>query len=282
MFKTALIDGDNLVYNAGFAIERTFYRFKRNNEVFQQFEPGVTKTQIKNEFPILFSDNIRCVECKRVQPVHYAYHIVKMRLKMILELSMSDSYELYIGSREKDNFRYEVAKTLPYKAGRKKRPVEYDAIRQYMIDFCGAQVVSGCEADDILVKRHKELGEESILCSIDKDMLQSPGWHFNIDKKTAFKVTEEEAKLNLIFQIIFGDKADNIPGLKHLFVPRIGEVKVRKWIEENKSYILSRIDEDEGRNHWVFSLPWYREAVTLNDIDELYTEQLKLLTCGDV
>lgn len=285
MFEVALIDGDNLVYNAGHAIQRTYWRFrdKHTKELIKEFPIGVTLTEIRKSHPDIVKNYKKC-ECKRVQPVHYAYHIIQLRMRMIMTLTLAQRYELYIGSDSKDNFRYKVATTLPYKAGRARRPLEYDAIRKYLVDQYQAQIVRGAEADDMLVKRHKELGDKSVLCSIDKDMRQSHGWHFNIDKKELQQVSEEEAKLNLVFQIIFGDKGDNIPGLKHLFEPRIGEVKVRKWIEENRDIILSKhmtVDYPD-MPYWITRLPFFKSHVADSTIYTLYKEQLQLLTCGDI
>ena len=75
----------------------------------------------------------------------------------------------------------------------------------------------GSEADDFL-GIHQD--DSSVICGIDKDLLQIPGKHYNYDKKVSQVVTPLEGWRNFFTQVLTGDASDNIPGL-----PRIGPVK---------------------------------------------------------
>ncbi|MGJ8839570.1 hypothetical protein AB9H28_24770, partial [Salmonella enterica subsp. enterica serovar Kentucky] len=74
----------------------------------------------------------------------------------------------------KPNFREAVAVTKPYKGTRKgDKPLHYDNITAYMINCYDCIVAEGCEADDLLAYeqvRALERGEETIICTRDKDL----------------------------------------------------------------------------------------------------------------
>ena len=129
----------------------------------------------------------------------------------------------------KGNFRYDYAVTAPYKGNRKdlEKPEHLGNIRDYLVTHWGAVVSEGEEADDLLAIRATELGPEGfILASTDKDMLQIPGKHYNITKKTITEVDEFEGLRFFYSQIITGDRADNIIGING-----IGPVKANKILE---------------------------------------------------
>ena len=117
------------------------------------------------------------------------------------------------------NYRNVLATTWPYKGHRKagERPKYYEAIRTYMVEHWGAQIMVGIEADDALAVAHtyfESLGIESVIVTEDKDLLQVPGLHYNINKnKEVFRITEELGFRNLWLQVITGDRTDNIPGV---------------------------------------------------------------------
>lgn len=78
-------------------------------------------------------------------------------------------------------------------------------------------MVDGLEGDDGL----GILGtgsEETCIVTIDKDLQQIPGWHFNPDKDTEMHETDPLlAAWHEHIQWLMGDSSDNLPGL-----PRVG------------------------------------------------------------
>jgi hypothetical protein len=137
-----------------------------------------------------------------------------------------DRWQLYLTG--KDNFRYNIAVTAPYKGNRvdKVKPKHLAAVRQHLVDHWGAVVYDGIEADDAIATDATTLGDEGVIVSLDKDLDQVAGWHYNFIKKTAYCITPEKAVHNLYMQILTGDNADNIIGLKG-----IGPVKAEKILE---------------------------------------------------
>jgi len=149
---------------------------------------------------------------------------------LMFDLVDTDDHELFLTG--KTNFRNEVAVTVPYKGNRKdvKKPKHLPLLREYLQTAWGASVSDGQEADDDIAIRATELGEESIIVSIDKDFMQVPGWHYNFVKKVKKHVTPEDGLRFFYKQILMGDSADNIKGIF-----RVGEKKATKMLADLKT-----------------------------------------------
>jgi 5'-3' exonuclease len=133
----------------------------------------------------------------------------------------------FITSDDKSNFRFGLYPD--YKANRKNKPKpeHYDFLRKRLQDEFFATVVSGEEADDALAKMLLEPSDEArVLCSIDKDLDQIPGWHYNFVTERYYNISEIEGWRSFYAQCLVGDPTDNIPGC-----PRIGTVKSNQMLE---------------------------------------------------
>ena len=139
----------------------------------------------------------------------------------------ADSYEAFLTG--KNNYRYDVAKTVPYKGNRKdaKKPKHYDALRECMVTRLGAVVVQGQEADDEVAIRMTKEPDKYLLVGVDKDLRQIPGWHHNPQKAKTEYINDFEAYKNFCLQLLTGDRVDNIPGLEG-----IGPVKAEKALSK--------------------------------------------------
>ena len=139
------------------------------------------------------------------------------------------SFECYLTGP--GNFRYEIAKTKPYKGNRDKsieKPTHFQAIWDYAVSEWGFVVSQGNEADDIVgikATRHKD---NCVIVHIDKDINMIPGKHFNFVKKVWYNISECEAIRNFYSQLLSGDATDNIPGL-----PGIGPKKAEKILGDS-------------------------------------------------
>ena len=142
----------------------------------------------------------------------------------------ADSYEAFLTG--KNNYRYDIAKTVPYKGNRKdaKKPKHYDALREHMITRLGAVVVNGQEADDEVAIRMTKEQDQYLLVGVDKDLRQIPGWHHNPMKAHTEYIDDFEAYKNFCLQLLTGDRVDNIPGLEG-----IGPKKAAKALEGSKT-----------------------------------------------
>lgn len=124
-----------------------------------------------------------------------------------------DDYEGYITGS--NNFREKVAFTAPYKGNRTgKKPVHYDFLRNHLTTEWEFDKVEGIEADDAIARMATKYRDTSIIVSIDKDFDQVPGWHYNFVKGEKYYVDDDQGFYNFCAQLLTGDRADNIVGLR--------------------------------------------------------------------
>ena len=150
----------------------------------------------------------------------------------------------------KNNFRYEVAKSFPYKGNRStvEKPEHLNFIRDYLVEQYGAFVVHGKEADDELATQASRNRYNYIIASTDKDFLQVPCWIYNWGRDTWVKPDEYSAHKALYIQMLTGDRSDNIVGLH-----QIGPVRAESILEgsttEEEMYdaVLKAYDGDSER-----------------------------------
>lgn len=142
-------------------------------------------------------------------------------MRDILEATSATSYVASLTGA--DNFRKEI--NPAYKANRKdKEPPRWlTDVQQFLMREWKAEPTYGFEADDMLGMLQTE---ETVICSIDKDLLQIPGKHYNFVKGEFCEVSELEGLRFFYKQALIGDKADNIFG-----VDKIGPVKAGKLID---------------------------------------------------
>lgn len=128
-------------------------------------------------------------------------------MRDILTQTMADSYKAFLSGE--DNFRYQLFPL--YKANRKDKPKPkyLPQIQEFLLKEWKAEFSVGCEADDLLGINQTE---ETVICSIDKDLLQIPGNHYNFVKKELKWISLHEGLSNFYKQLIIGDVSDNIPG----------------------------------------------------------------------
>jgi 5'-3' exonuclease len=144
---------------------------------------------------------------------------------LMVDLPEAQTWELFLTGT--NNFRKEKAVTAPYKGNRKsEKPVHYTLLRDYLQLSWGAYMTDGIEADDMLAIRATELGEDSVIVTLDKDLDQVVGWHYNFAKKNKYFITKDEGLLNFYKQFLVGDRTDNIIGVKG-----IGDKKAHKLLE---------------------------------------------------
>ena len=136
----------------------------------------------------------------------------------------SESYEVFITG--KGNFRYDVQPTYKQNRSGKPKPEHLSDLRDYLVEAYHATISSGQEADDDITIRATQIGPDAVIASIDKDFLQVPCWHYNINKRTITQVKPEDGIKFFYTQILMGDAADNVIGLKG-----IGPVKAGKMLD---------------------------------------------------
>lgn len=218
----ALIDGDPIVYRAGFAAETREFQTPDGS-----WHPNMTAAKAWCESESLDPEFI--VDRVTPEPVANALYNVKSMIRTTAHDLLPDSMVLYLSGPE--NFRVGLATIKPYKGNRDPthKPIHGPAIKEYMLDKYVTVVSDGCEADDLLsIQQHKYLaaGVDSCICTIDKDLDMVPGFHYNYVTGERYYIPEDEAQVYFWRQMLTGDTVDNIPG-----VSGIGKKKAEKIIE---------------------------------------------------
>jgi hypothetical protein len=182
-----------------------------------------------------------------------------------------DSLEVSYYLTGKGNFREELATIAKYKGNRDKmeKPVHYQAVRDYLVDHWGAYVVDGIEADDevsILAWDSYRSGGDHVLCTIDKDLDQVPGWHYDYKKKVFYETDPLDGELFFYAQILAGDSTDNIKGCYRIGIEK-AKTLVNDWFDtcaesghhEWRRYIWDHIVEQYALNKQKFPGKAYPE-----------------------
>lgn len=177
-------------------------------------------------------------------PLSIAIYRAEELLDNILNKVQATEYKAFISSDT--NFRKEIYPE--YKAQRSPvKPVHLSALKEYAFNKMGAILSpQGLEADDMLGIEQDKVGwwsphngEErqyhTTICSLDKDLLQIPGNHFQWEigtskwsKPESFLTQSELEGYRLFYQqAIKGDPTDNIKG-----IPGKGKVAAEKALAD--------------------------------------------------
>lgn len=214
----ALIDGDILRYEIGFAAEA-----------------GWKAITGRTEMP----------------PWHYVEDLLEQRIATILHFTTATSYCLYL--TEGRTFRFDIAKTKPYKGQRvENKPWHFKNISAYMKGCLSCEVITKVEADDAMAMVHTAANPgTTILCSRDKDLRTIPGLFYSwelgrqpalgpcfIQNPGTLELIEQSGKKVLkgtgyaffCAQLLTGDRVDNIPGCAD-----IGPVKAWDILKDCKT-----------------------------------------------
>jgi hypothetical protein len=124
-------------------------------------------------------------------------------------------YVPYLTSQDKSCFRYQIYPE--YKANRKSpKPKHYLALRDYILEKHKGILCQGVEADDqIGIDMMKQ--EKACIVTIDKDLDQIPGLHYNFVRDHSYTVSPIGGIRHFYWQCLVGDKSvDNIEGCQKL------------------------------------------------------------------
>lgn len=151
------------------------------------------------------------------------------------------------------NFRHEVLPT--YKHNRKgEKPQLFFDLLTYLEETYPDQVKRkpNLEADDVIGILATMKPKQYVIATLDKDLDQIPGLHYNWRKEVMYSVTRKEADRQFYLQVLTGDPTDGYKGC-----PGIGIVKAERIL-----------DEVEGGDPWPAIVEAY-ESKGLTEDDAL-------------
>ena len=258
-----LIDADILVYRCGFAAQRTLHKvYLKDNKELGPIEIFDKKQALKDYLNGEHED-LEIEKEVEPEPLANCLHSVKVQIQSILRATKADSYQLYLTG--KGNFRFDVATIQPYKGNRDPdhKPFWYKEIKEYLIKYWDAEVVKGMEADDAMsiaqyknillgneqegfhTRREREEFQNTIICTIDKDLNMCEGWHYNFVHDKTYWVDEIEGMRFFYKQMLSGDTSDHIPGLFKL----TGQRCTKKILAS-----LDEIEDEREMHKYVYNI----------------------------
>jgi hypothetical protein len=220
-----LIDGDILVYRAGFATDKTKYMTSAGGTMSLFDDAKSAKEDGFSRDAVVWSR-------KETEPEDKALMLIDVMLGDIRAHYAAENPSLVVYLTGVGNFRNGIATRATYKGNRSGTvpPAHLKALRSHLVSKWAAVLSAGEEADDLIgIEATKSQGS-SVICSIDKDLRQLPGRFYDFVNKEEVTISPKEAWLNFYSQVISGDSTDNVPGLTGY-----GPVKARKALEGLKN-----------------------------------------------
>lgn len=152
----------------------------------------------------------------------------------ILSKTQTSNYIAYITGN--NNFRKEIDLPRKYKANRKtEKPKWFKFVKETLINDLGFIVVDNIETDDAISICSTHI-KNFIICTNDKDLMQISGEHYNFIADVFINVSKEEANRFFWSQMLTGDPADNVEGIRGLG-PK-GVYKMFKDVADYKQIVL--------------------------------------------
>jgi len=137
-----------------------------------------------------------------------------------------EDYIIAVGPREGKNYRDdlypEYKQTTMRVKGRKEKPEHFYKVKDFLYSLDSVVIADNIEADDMLGILSRQLGDDCVIVTVDKDMDQLSGIHYNpkYNKERYYIVDQEQADRFFLKQLLMGDSMDKIPGL-----PKYGPIK---------------------------------------------------------
>ena len=242
-----IIDADPIVYRCGFAAETPTYHLVTEDQetgeiaeaVFAPYD-GKTAGARMQKF---LQDNpqLTVIEKeKRVYPEPESHALEAGRTQLYsIEKECRDHFgceftDITTVLSGPGNYRERIATVVPYKGNRdpSHKPYWYQSIRNFLTRDYGAKVIHGREADDecsIIGHRALAAGTPFVVATIDKDLDQIPGNHYNYLKQVFYAQSSGDALAFFLQQCLSGDATDGIPGCF-----RVGEQRaaasIQRWL----------------------------------------------------
>lgn len=257
MRNRAIIDGDMLVYLAGFSSQRSVYVLQEEGSSKRHVHAYMK--DLKEHQEHLDSKDIPYTVSKEeeVHPFYTAQHVIDDVVTSTMDNTGSRGMAMFLSGPRELCFRDSVATIRPYKGNRAApKPYHYAAIRAYLLTKYDATTCYDYEADDALAM----LADGNVMCTADKDLLQVPGMHYNFFTHKGHEITEQEAEYNLFHQILTGDSTDNIQGLPSVGVARataaledVSNDPTAMFLKCKEMYIDKYSDNEEHKGEDVFN-----------------------------
>ena len=190
-------------------------------------------------------------QAKVAGPVGHSLKNADNIINRIVKHEQCTSYTVYISGDK--NFRYDIDPAYKGQRDKINKPIHEKQIRNHLIKKWKAQVVDcGHETDDEVSIELWRNQDTHVIASIDKDLNNTPGWHFNYDKEEYYYIPYDEASLNFYRQMLSGDNVDNIKGVKGIGKQRAEDLLPYPLTDERMCDIVWNVYKEKGYDYKYF------------------------------
>jgi DNA polymerase I len=238
-----LIDADSIIYKAGCANEERIWYVgnKEAGQVLAEFEYKSEATD--------FADGDETLDIwmeKYAGAVAHSLANVKIIMDKIVRHPRCSTFQVYISGD--NNFRYDVDENYKGNRDPNAKPIHEHAIRNYLITHWGAEVVDYIEVDDEVSILAMENPALNVIVTIDKDLDNTAGWHYNYDKDKIYFVSDQEADHNFCLQLLTGDTTDNIKGCRGVGKVKASDILPYPLTYERMCAIVWQVYQEKGHD----------------------------------
>lgn len=253
-----LIDADSALYRAGCANETRSYLVVLDGNVIGEEHYKKDAVALAEQY-----EGAEIVPHKEAGAIGITLYNLRQVCKSFFSLKHT-AYEMYFGG--KGNFRLDIFPEYKQDRDPLLKPLHLTQMKKHLEGQYGAIPVDGEEADDRVSWRQMqciENGVESCIVTIDKDLNNTQGYHYNWLKEHLYYVSPEEADLNFARQCLMGDSTDGITGLPNVgketalsILPEYREdwLDVVKQEYENRGFDMDYLTQ-QGRALWMRRKP---------------------------
>lgn len=163
-----------------------------------------------NEYEIDWGEDVVSQIMNEEQAKEELHYGVRQLLE---DTGCDDILLVFSTSRKYPNFRYSVLPTYKHNRTKLVKPQLHAVLHEFCNKEFPTKQVNHLEGDDVIGILMTKYPGKYMCATIDKDLQQIPGHHFNFNKKTYKEVTEQEGDLYFYTQVLTGDSTDGYKGL---------------------------------------------------------------------
>ena len=168
-----------------------------------------------------------------------------------------------------DRYNFRKLITNTYKSNRKELLPEQreflGSLRTWMCKKWSSRSIRYLEADDLMGILATGYPGDYKICSIDKDLLQIPGQHYNWNTQEEYEVSPEEGEYQFYTQVLTGDSTDGYLGCRG-----VGPVKAKKYLDLDCSWEgIKEIYRQKGQSAKdALETAWLAKILTREDYED--------------
>lgn len=245
-FDRVLGDGDCYLFRAGKAAEHMKYSIVDVDD----YDKVLASSRDKRQLVAMLEEELDPDICAIVgdlepEPFQNARANLRGIIRTVNEACGTDNTTIFVSDPSGESYRKALEPSYKAQRDPTDKPFWYPELRHYLLKrYDVREAYRGMEADDLLGIEQCNADDRTVIASVDKDLRQIPGWHYNIMHQELFHVSPEDADMFLWHQMLIGDVADNIKGIHG-----IGEVKAAKLLKDTTPETAQEIVYELYRKH---------------------------------